>query len=99
MFRPKLAELSIRKEVNVMVEQLTRNWWAVGLRGLFAILLGIVAFVWPGITLEALIIVFGAYAIVDGVFAIVAAGASASLGGRWGWLLFEGMLSIVAGIV
>lgn len=82
-----------------MIEQLTRNWWAVGLRGLFAILLGIVAFVWPGITLEALVIVFGAYAIVDGVFAIVAAGASASLGGRWGWLLFEGMLSIIAGIM
>lgn len=99
MFRPKQAELSIRKEVNVMIEQLTRNWWAVGLRGLFAILLGIVAFVWPGITLEALVIVFGAYAIVDGIFAIVAAGASASLGGRWGWLLFEGMLSIIAGIM
>lgn len=82
-----------------MIEQLTRNWWAVGLRGLFAILLGIVAFVWPGITLEALVIVFGAYAIVDGIFAIVAAGASASLGGRWGWLLFEGMLSIIAGIM
>jgi uncharacterized membrane protein HdeD (DUF308 family) len=101
IFRLNVAQLSIRKEkeVSVMVEQLTRNWWAVGLRGLFAILLGIMALVWPGITLEALIIVFGAYAIVDGIFAIAAAGTSASLGGRWGWMLFEGILSILAGIV
>jgi uncharacterized membrane protein HdeD (DUF308 family) len=82
-----------------MVEQLTRNWWAVGLRGLFAVVLGIIAFIWPGITLEALVYVFGAYAIVDGIFAIVAAGTSASLGGRWGWLLFSGILGIAAGIV
>jgi uncharacterized membrane protein HdeD (DUF308 family) len=99
MFRRKMAELSIRKEVNIMIEQLTGKWWAVGLRGLFAILLGIVAFVWPGLTIETLVIVFGAYAIVDGIFAIVAAGTSASLGGRWGGMLFEGILSIIAGIM
>lgn len=82
-----------------MIEQLTRNWWAVGLRGLLAVLLGIVAFIWPGITLEALVLVFGAYAIVDGIFAIVAAGTSASMGGRWGLMLFEGIMSIIAGFV
>lgn len=82
-----------------MLEQLTSKWWAVGLRGVLAIALGIIAFVWPGITLGALVLVFGAYAIVDGIFAIVAAGTSASLGGRWGWMLFEGIMSIIAGVV
>ena len=82
-----------------MLEQLTRNWWAVGLRGILAILLGISAFVWPGITLEALIYVFGAYAILDGGFALVTAGISAISGSRWVWMLFEGILSIITGLV
>lgn len=82
-----------------MIEQLTRNWWAVGLRGVLAIVLGVVAFVWPSITLQALVIVFGAYAIVDGIFAIVAAGTTASWNRRWGWMLFEGILSIITGMI
>jgi uncharacterized membrane protein HdeD (DUF308 family) len=88
-----------KKEVNIMLKQLTGNWWAVGLRGLLAVALGVIAFVWPGITLEALVYVFGAYAIVDGIFAIVTAGTSTSFGGRWGWMLLVGILGIIAGIV
>jgi uncharacterized membrane protein HdeD (DUF308 family) len=52
-----------------MFTQLSRNWWAVVLRGLIAILFGIVALTWPGITVAALVLLFGAYALVDGVFA------------------------------
>ena len=56
-----------------MVIVLARNWWALALRGLFAVLFGITAFALPGITLGALVLLYGAYALVDGVFAITAA--------------------------
>ena len=56
-----------------MSETLSRHWWAVALRGVAAILFGVLALVWPGITVFALVIVFGAYALVDGAFTLLAA--------------------------
>jgi uncharacterized membrane protein HdeD (DUF308 family) len=73
---------------------LADRWWAVGLRGIAAILLGIAAFAWPAITLFVLVILFGAYALVDGAFAAVAG----VLGRSW-LLIVEGVLGVVAGIV
>ena len=78
---------------------LSRNWWALALRGLAAILFGILTFAWPGITLFVLIIFFGAYMLVDGIFAIVAAVRVAREEARWWLLLLEGILGVVAGIV
>ncbi len=78
---------------------LSRNWWALALRGLAAILFGVLAFIWPGITLTALILLFGAYMLVDGVFAIVAAVRAAGDDARWWLLLVEGILGVLAGIV
>jgi uncharacterized membrane protein HdeD (DUF308 family) len=78
---------------------LVRNWWAIALRGVAAILFGIMAFAVPGITLAALILLFGAYALVDGVLNIIAAvrGRHAE---RPAWLLlFEGVVSVAAGVV
>ena len=78
---------------------LSRNWWALALRGLAAIVFGVLAFVWPGITLWALVLLFGAYMLVDGIFAIVAAVRAAGREARW-WLLFvEGVLGVLAGLV
>ncbi len=54
-----------------MLNQLAQNWWAVAIRGLVAIIFGVLAFVWPSITLTVLVLFFGAYALVDGVFAII----------------------------
>jgi uncharacterized membrane protein HdeD (DUF308 family) len=82
-----------------MVETLVRNWWAVALRGAAAILFGIVAIVWPGITLQVLILFFGAFALVDGVFAVIAAIRAARNKTAWGGLLLEGVVGIVLGIV
>jgi uncharacterized membrane protein HdeD (DUF308 family) len=78
---------------------LSRNWWALALRGLAAILFGILTFAWPGITLFVLIIFFGAYMLVDGIFAIVVAVRAAGEEARWWLLLLEGILGVVAGIV
>jgi uncharacterized membrane protein HdeD (DUF308 family) len=78
---------------------LSRNWWALALRGLAAILFGILAFAWPGITLFVLIIFFGAYMLVDGIFAIVAAVRAAGEQARWWLMLLEGILGVVVGLV
>lgn len=78
---------------------LTRNWWALAIRGIAAIIFGIIAFAWPGITLTALVLLFGAYAITDGIFAIIAAVNASGRAKKWGWLLLEGILSIIAGVL
>jgi len=78
---------------------LSRNWWALALRGLAAIVFGVLAFVWPSITLWALVLLFGAYMLVDGIFAIVAAVRAAGREARWWLLLVEGVLGVLAGLV
>jgi uncharacterized membrane protein HdeD (DUF308 family) len=82
-----------------MLDVLTRNWWAMALRGLAAIIFGILAFIWPGITLLVLTLLFGAYALVDGVFAIIAALQRAGREERWWMLLVEGIVGIAAGTI
>jgi uncharacterized membrane protein HdeD (DUF308 family) len=78
---------------------LARNWWALVLRGLAAILFGVLAFAWPGITLFVLVLFFGAYMLVDGIFAIVAAVRAAGEEDRWWLLLIQGILGVLAGLV
>jgi uncharacterized membrane protein HdeD (DUF308 family) len=83
-----------------MAQILIGNWWALALRGVFAIIFAVIAFVWPGITAAALVLLFGAYALVDGIFALVAALRAARHHGRSGALLLEGILDlIIAAIV
>jgi uncharacterized membrane protein HdeD (DUF308 family) len=80
-----------------MLKEVTRYWWFVALRGLAAVLFGIAAFAWPGITLTLLVLLFGAYALVDGVFALIYAFGS---GRRFrGWLVVEGLAGIVLGVI
>jgi uncharacterized membrane protein HdeD (DUF308 family) len=73
------------------------NWWALLLRGIAAVLFGLAALFWPGLTLFVLIVFFGAYALVDGLFGIVA-GIRGSGGRRW-LLVAEGALGVLAGLV
>jgi uncharacterized membrane protein HdeD (DUF308 family) len=82
-----------------MVQVLARNWWLLALRGLAAIVFGIVAWVWPDLTLSVLIILFGAYALVDGAFAIGAAISSRDRMRDWPWLLLQGILGVIVGLV
>jgi len=82
-----------------MLNALAKNWWMLLLRGIAAILFGVLAFVWPGLTLITLILLYGAFAFVDGVFAIGAAvmghGPAAP---RW-WLALAGLCGVVIGIM
>jgi len=82
-----------------VTRQLASNWWALALRGVLSILVGVLALTKPGATLAALVLLIGAYMFVDGVFAIMASLRGMRRGDRWGWMLVEGILGIVAGII
>lgn len=81
-----------------MIEWISRFWWAVVLRGVLAVLFGVVAIAWPDITLLALVILFGAYALVNGVFAVISAVAGGRTTAGRGWLIVEGAVSILVGL-
>lgn len=76
-----------------LLDACARNWWVWLVRGLFAVLFGVAAFAWPGPTLVALVFLYGAYALVDGVTAL-----SAGVFTRAGWLVLSGVLGIIVGI-
>ncbi len=83
---------------SAMVHVLAKNWWLLLLRGIAAIIFGLLAFTWPGLTLLTLILFYGAFALVDGVLAIIAAVAGGAPGSRW-WLAIVGLLGIAAGLL
>lgn len=77
-----------------MLDTLTRYWWPLALRGVLAVAFGAMALPWPG----ALMFLFGAYALVDGIFALGATAFGGRFTGGWrGWLLLEGILGVAAG--
>jgi len=82
-----------------MALSLARNWWALALRGAAAIVFGIIALFWPPAAVAALVVVFGAYALVDGILNLVAAVRAGRSGQRWGALLFESIVSLLVGIL
>lgn len=82
-----------------MIDVLARNWWALLIRGIAAVIFGICAFVWPGLAGFALVVLFGAYAFVDGIFALVAAIRAAESHQRWWPLALEGIVGIVIAAV
>lgn len=81
-----------------MLHALAQNWWLFLLRGLCAIVFGVLAFVWPGATLLTLILLYGGFALADGVASIVIAIKGGSLTSGW-WLAIIGGLGIAAGIL
>lgn len=82
-----------------MAALLARNWWALALRGVAAIVFALLAFALPGITLAVLVALFGAYALIDGIFAIVSAIRALQGHRPWGSFLIEGAVGIVIGLV
>jgi uncharacterized membrane protein HdeD (DUF308 family) len=82
-----------------MVRNLAQNWWALVIRGVAGVLFGIGALVWPQAAIAVLVLLFGAYALVDGIFNIVTAVRVPREGGRWGWLVFSGGIGIATGLI
>jgi uncharacterized membrane protein HdeD (DUF308 family) len=82
-----------------LLHSLTDHWWLFLIRGIAAIIFGILAFAWPGVTLVVLVLFFGAFALVDGIASLIAAitgrGATAP---RW-WLAIIGLVGIAAGLL
>lgn len=77
----------------------SKTRWLVGIRGVLAILFGVLAFIWPGLTAIALVYMFGAYAVFDGALTLAAAVRDRQTKPRW-WLgILEGIVSVIAGIV
>lgn len=82
-----------------MLERLTTHWWLPVARGVFAIIFGVLALAWPRETLIVLILIFGAFCLVDGIFAIVLAVRYATHHERWGVLLLEGIIGVLIGLL
>jgi uncharacterized membrane protein HdeD (DUF308 family) len=82
-----------------MIAELARNWWVFLIRGIAAILFGIGAFVWPGITIAVLVLMFGAYALVDGIFAIIAGISARQETERWWMMILAGIAGIITGVL
>lgn len=85
-------ELALREFLGV-------RWWAMVLRGVAGIIFGIIAFANPAVAGLSLLIVFGVFAIIDGVFGLVLSVGEARRGGRWAWLAVEAVASIVIGVL
>jgi uncharacterized membrane protein HdeD (DUF308 family) len=82
-----------------MLEALQRGWWLLVLRGVCAVLFGVLTFVWPSITLFTLVLLFGAYALVNGIFTLgVASKAAKGMPGK-GTLVLLGLLGVAAGVL
>ena len=81
-----------------LLHTLSRYWWLVLLRGIAFIVFGVLAFMWPGLTLVTLVLFWGAFALVDGVLALAQAIMGGSMGPRW-WLALIGVAGIAAGIL
>ena len=84
---------------DALSEVLADSWWAVGLRGLLGILFGLICLLTPGIAVGVFVILFSAYMLVDGVFAIISGIKAARNGERWGLLILEGIVDIAAGVI
>lgn len=82
-----------------LTKLLSRFWWLLLLRGVLAIAFGISAFAWPGLTLVTLVMLFAAYAFVDGVFAVVHAISHRQELEHWGLVLIEGLFGVVFGVL
>jgi uncharacterized membrane protein HdeD (DUF308 family) len=82
----------------LMVHALAKNWWLILLRGICAVIFGLLTFAWPGVTLAVLVLFYGAFAFADGVLALVAAVMGGQPAPRW-WLAIVGVLGLAAGLI
>ena len=83
---------------SAMDDLLSRSWWMLALRGVIAVLFGVLALMWPGITLLSLVLLFAAYALLSGTVSVAGAVINRKIDKQWWMILLLGLVSIVAGI-
>jgi uncharacterized membrane protein HdeD (DUF308 family) len=83
----------------MLIETLKRHWWVPVLRGVAAVLFGIMAFVYPGLTVAVLVLLFGAWILVDGVFRVIGAIGHRASDKEWGFDLIIGIMGIIIGFL
>src|SRR6266480_112371 len=83
----------------MMIESLKRHWWVPVIRGIAAIVFGIIAFVYPGLTVATLVLFFGAWVLIDGIFRVVGAIGHRASDPDWGWHIVIGIVGIIVGLL
>ena len=82
-----------------MIEALKRHWWVPVIRGIAAIIFGVIAFVYPGLTIATLVLFFGAWVLIDGLFRVVGAIGHRASDPDWGWHIVIGIVGIIVGLL
>jgi uncharacterized membrane protein HdeD (DUF308 family) len=90
--------IEVNTSRGTVAEFLAQSWWLMAVRGLIAILFGVVAFIAPAVTILTLVFLFGAFAMANGILSLVVA-YQAPKGSRLGSLIFGGILGIIAGLI
>jgi uncharacterized membrane protein HdeD (DUF308 family) len=83
----------------MMIESLKRHWWVPVIRGIAAIVFGIIAFAYPGLTVATLVLFFGAWVLIDGIFRVVGAIGHRASDPDWGWHIVIGIIGIIVGLL
>ena len=83
----------------MLAQLLSRTWWVFLIRGILAILFGVLTYFRPGMTLAALVLLFGAYSLADGVLSVLSAISGRTEIDHWWLLLFEGLVGIGVGVL
>ncbi|WP_083238039.1 HdeD family acid-resistance protein [Methyloceanibacter marginalis] len=94
-----MAATTSMERHDALSEVLADSWWAVGLRGLLGVAFGLICLLVPSAAILALILLFSAYMLVDGVLAIASGIKAARNGERWGLLILEGVVDLAAGVI
>jgi len=95
----KVRTPTIEARSDALSEILAESWWLVGLRGVLGIIFGLICLLNPTLAVQVFVILFAAYMLVDGVFAIFSGIKAARNGERWGLLIVEGIVDLAAGAV
>jgi uncharacterized membrane protein HdeD (DUF308 family) len=85
--------------IGTVADLLARHWWVLALRGLAGVIFGVLTFLWPGITLFVLVVLFGAYALVNGIFSFMLAAKAPKGYPNFGSLILAGIFGVLAGLI
>jgi uncharacterized membrane protein HdeD (DUF308 family) len=83
----------------MLIETLKRHWWVPVIRGIAAVVFGVIAFAYPGLTVAVLVLLFGAWVLVDGIFRVIGAIGHRAFDKEWGFDLIIGIVGIIIGFL